>query len=315
MKFRDYKQKLKYKNVVEARLYDLTNSEFKNNIILNTYSKISNCSNVTYKSKCKNCGNEYFLGSNSCNNRFCPICAKKRSLKYLATLLPAFEEYLKLGHSVHLVTLTMENTYNFMEGLEKIYSAFRYMTHQNKYYARIFKYMFVGGVKSLEIIKGVSNNETYHSHLHLLVIKKRFTRDYEFLKQMWNNSLNFVYGTTNMKIGSVHLKQVKNPNNKSNKQSMIDIRTGLLETVKYITKIEDIFEYEDKMLSDFITYSHNKRYISVFGLFAKYAKALNEEINESEKDQVGKICKVCGCSEFEFRQEYTSLIGSLDDFN
>lgn len=314
MKYNDFKNKLRLKNVVISRLEDLINNGYKDAEILKTRKKLEECSKETFKNQCKNCKAEYFVGSNKCNNRFCPVCAKARSMKYIATLLPAFERFLKQGCSVHLLTFTIKNTKNFIDGLDKLFLAFRYLTHINKFYARIFKYMFVGGVKSLEIIRGIEDKSSFHHHLHLLAIKNKYTRDFEVLQDMWNKSVNYAFGTSGEKLGSIYITQVKSPSNKSSKQNLADIKSGLLETLKYITKIEDIFDYEDSMLADFITYSRNRRYISVFGYLDKLSKALNSDLNESVKDQVGKICKHCHCTEFEFLVEFTAKCGPLEDF-
>lgn len=314
MKFDDFKRKVKLKNVIISRLDNLIEDGYNNTIIKKTKQKLEDCAKETFKQKCKGCGAEYFVGSNSCNNRFCPVCAKKRSLKNIALLLPAFKRYLERGCSVHLLTFTIENTTKFIDGLDLILKAFRYMTHDNKFYSRVFNYSFLGGVKSLEIIRGVTDTETYHAHLHLLVIKDKYTRDFEVLKEIWNNSVNVVSGTKNKKLGSVHITQVKSPTNKSGKQTLSDVKTGLLETLKYITKVEDIFDYENQMLSDFITYSNNRRYMSVFGGLAKFAKAIRQDVTENAKDLIGHICKHCQCTEFEFKKEYTNTCGPLEDF-
>lgn len=317
MKYDDFKRKIKLKDVVISRLNSLIKNGYNGVEVCNTRIKLTNCSTQVFKEKCKNvsCGAEYFAGSNKCNNRFCPVCAKARSMKYIATLLPAFERYLKQGCSVHLLTLTIKNTDNFMDGLDKLFTAFRYMTHTNKFYARIFKYMFVGGVKSLEVIRGSEDVKTYHPHLHLLVIKNKFTRDFKLLQLMWNKSVNYAFGTTGEKLGSVHITQVKSPESKSKKQTLKDVKSGLLETLKYVTKVEDIFNYDDSMLSDFITYSKNRRYISVFGYLDKLSKALNEDLTESPKENVKKICKHCHCTEFEFLTDFTNKCGPLEDFD
>ena len=315
MKFEDFKRKVRLKNVVISRLDKLIEDGYSSDAITKTRDKLQNCSQHTVIGKCKDCGTKYFAGSNSCNNRFCPVCAKKRCLKYLNILLPAFQRYLDRGCTVHLLTFTIKNTKNFMDGLDKILQAFRYMTNGNKFYSRVFNYLFVGGIKSLEVIRGITDEETYHPHLHLLVIKDKFTRDFAILKEIWNNSVNVVYGTQNEKLGSVHITQVKSKEfKKSKKQDIKDVKAGILEAIKYITKVEDIFDYENQMLSDFITYSNKRRYISVFGGLAKLAKAMQEDITETTKDLVGKVCKHCGCTEFEFLTDFTAHCGPLEDF-
>lgn len=315
MKFDDFKRKVKLKNVVISRLENLIEEGYKNSVITKTKEKLEKCSEFVYKGICKDCGAKYYAGSNSCNNRFCPVCAKKRCLKYLNILLPAFKRYLERGCTVHLLTFTIKNTTNFMDGLDIILKAFRYMTNGNKFYSRVFNYSFVGGVRSLEVIRGVTDNETYHTHLHLLVIKDKYTRDFEVLKEIWNNSVNVVCGTQNEKLGSVHITQVKsNKFHKGEKQTINDVKAGILEAVKYITKVEDIFDYENQMLSDFITYSNKRRYISVFGGLAKLSKAIQQDVTETTKDLVGKVCKHCGCTEFEFVTDFTSRCGPLEDF-
>lgn len=315
MKFDDFKRKVTLKNVVISRLENLIEEGYKNSEITKTKEKLELCSIKTFKSKCKGCGAEYFVGSNSCNNRFCPICAKKRCLKYLNILLPAFKRYLERGYTVHLLTFTIKNTTDFMSGLDTILKAFRYMTNGNKFYSRVFNYSFVGGIRSLEVIRGVTDDETYHAHLHLLVIKDKYTRDFEVLKEIWNNSVNVVSGTKNKKLGSVHITQVKsNKSTKSGKQTINDVKAGILEAVKYITKVEDIFDYENQMLSDFITYSNKRRYISVFGGLAKLSKAIQQDVTETTNDLVEKVCKHCGCSKFDFLTDFTERCGPLEDF-
>lgn len=315
LKFEDFKKKLSLKSVIVSRLYDLTQSEYTNSEIVKTTDKLNFCSSVTYYKQCNdNSNHKFFAGSKACEHRFCPICAKKRALKYMSILLPAFDTYMKQGCTVHMVTFTIKNTSTFIEGLETINKAYRYMTHDNKFYARVFDYLFLGGVKSLEIIRGKQDEETYHPHFHCLVIKNKFTRDFDILQEIWNNSLNVVCGTTNQKIGSVYIQQVKCKTNTTNKQTLSDVKTGILETVKYITKVEDIFDYEDKMLSDFITYSHGKRYISVFGNLKKLAKSMNESVDEKEtKENIKKVCKYCGCSLSDLKTEFTDIVGQLDD--
>lgn len=289
-------------------------------------NSISNCHNYIEIATCKDCGNKYLNKTMCCDFKFCPICSKKRYLKYLSFLYPIFENLVNQGKYICMLNLTIKNTTTFKEGKEKLFSAWREMTHENKFNAKLFSFHITGGLRSFEV---TYNNEdkTYHAHFHILIVKEKFSKDFELIKTLWEQATQKVFNT-NEKVGSIYIESIKDKRNRniSYMKDKSSILNGILECIKYVTKfnvkdengnIKSIFEvYEDKQLIEMIDNFKNLRALSTFGCLYGYKKQLDDiKADESEEVIKKRVCKVCGCNEFYYEHEIINKIDKLLTFN
>ena len=129
--------------------------------------------------------------TNSCNNRFCPICAWRKAAKYSLKHLIMFKKLIEMQkYEFIFVTLTSPNVTaeRLEEEIRDYAKAFKRFSE-----LKAFDNMNVGYIRKLEITYNKKRND-YHPHYHILICvnKSYFTsRDYikhEKWLDMWRLS-------------------------------------------------------------------------------------------------------------------------------
>jgi hypothetical protein len=224
----------------------------------------------------------------SCNIRFCPICAPKRSLRIQARYLPLLNDFLRSGKRctpVHLVlTQAHRKTETPKESRARLMQAFRKLQRRNFWLRH-----FYGGVYAFEVTVTPTG---YHAHLHIIAFRRRFF-DVSILRREWQEI-----------TGDSHILRL---------DRVTDIESGLREVVKYISKPLDVENFTPKNLRDMLTL-RGARLFGAFGLFAKFCRSAASDIEKPESEEFyceGDACPHCEKPLFEMVMTVRALIGFL----
>ena len=311
MKYDDFIDKNNFnKKVIAPSLNKYGYSDMATNIL--------NCSNRRYYAKCKKCGAYHFNGVMSCKQRLCAVCQKKRSLLWYMKMLPIFKYYLNSGNKIVFVTFTIKNTEKLKDGLDYLQNGFRLLSDKAYKITKAFKYLFIGGVRSIEIKRGANSN-LWHPHMHCIFIKRnntQFKEDLEFLKSAWNTVLCTVHGKV-AKWGSVDYKAINKTSNDKFKlvklKSVEDCCKAICETFKYATKFD--WQNQSQDIPELVEAIKGRRLIVPCG---SIRNLLSE--NDIEHDLIlpyteikKRFCAVCGENDFE--EFYTYEFSTIRDSN
>lgn len=187
-----------------------------------------------------------------CNNRFCPICAKRKSLNDTLAI-KIMSEYVRqeLKRRYILLTLTAPNVTGeeLKTEINKYNVAFKKMFERKKY-----KNVVKGYLRKLEVTYNKKSN-TYHPHFHVLisVSSRYFVEKGEYIKRdEWLKDWQEVMQDNT--ITQVDVRRVKMSNS-------LELDKSILELTKYISKDsnylinEQVFECFYKGLRGKRTYS------------------------------------------------------------
>ena len=291
MKFQDMIS-LRYlaHNVIVPALSDSGFKKIANNI--------KSCGEYIDYALCSSCYTNHYNGFSSCKQRYCPICAKKRSLLYFSRFCPVIRELINKGYYVNGLNFTLVNTNNLKNSIEVINSAFRILQHDDKNFSKEFNRRFIGGVRCLEVKVGV-NEKLWHPHLHCLVVKDKFERDIEFLQSAWNHAVKLAGGqeskTTPGLYGLVSIFSLKDKKN-LNSSTEKSIEIGCLETLKYITKFD--YELDGKLIPELIPALNGVRCINTWGILRKINTDIEEDMNKTYTEIREQCCSNCGATDF-----------------
>ena len=129
--------------------------------------------------------------TNSCNNRFCPICAWRKAAKYSLKHLIMFKKLIEMQkYEFIFVTLTSPNVTaeRLEEEIRDYAKAFKRFSE-----LKAFDNMNVGYIRKLELTYNKDRND-YNPHYHLIVcIKKSYFKSRDYIKHekwldMWRLS-------------------------------------------------------------------------------------------------------------------------------
>lgn len=237
-----------------------------------------------------------------CQFRLCPHCAERRSRdlfrKYFPVVL-AFVQRFKVT-PVHLVlTQPQREGETAKQSRQRLLDAFSNLIRRD-----FWKEHFKGGMWSLEIKLAKDKDGIYHTHLHILAFRtKMFSireNDNKF-RDEWRE----VSGAENFRLDPI-----------------TDLRRGLTEVLKYISKPLDIERFTAKTLREFLE-MRNSPFVNTFGEFRKFASKF--ELPEADADQEaettekinygelaeGSLCPDCAQPLFELRMSEEEYIHYL----
>ena len=288
-----YKMKYSFNKVVPALYQAGFESKAK---------KISECGHFKELAICNNCGETYLNGFNTCKDRFCPVCEKKRSYLWLAKLAPIVKEYLSDKKIINMLTLTIVDELNLKDALSILSKTWRVMVHDDKSLAKNFKTRFIGGFRALEVKRGKYCG-LWHAHYHCLVIKDIYSKDFEFIKTSWQKAYRIVTGK------NVSL-EVRIDDIRKNYKQDIGI---ILEVAKYVTKFDWSFNDDVKELVESLI---GVRTTSTWGCLRK---KLTEQNIENDMDKtlnqvVDLVCKSCGNDTFDILEGLTGNNYMVSDY-
>lgn len=267
--------------------------------------RINSCGTIIRVATCSDCGSKHFAGNASrCLSRFCPSCSRLRSNAWCARLLPFLDQWFNQGKYACEINFTIADTVSLSEGLRVLKSAFRYMTHDDKFSRNAFKKMFVGGIRSIEIKTGKYSG-SWHPHIHCIVLKDKYTRDFDLVRQLWERAVKAVGGVPGkgLKYGSVYAHGFT-------RKGMLK---NVIEVVKYITKIDWMNESPARV-RELIDNSKNLRNVQCWGVLCRLPKKVEDDVkNADERALKGKICHACHCTELTLEKTWYDVERELYD--
>jgi hypothetical protein len=191
-----------------------------------------------------------------CGHRACVFCAEIRARRMREKYLPKVAAFA--ADNVRLAPCHLVITQKHYSGEQLADSIKRLLANFRKLIRREFwkQHLSAGGVYAVEFTLG--KDGCWHAHLHCLVFRQRFFNVKSFRrewKEVTKDSVNF-------KIDRV-----------------ADIKSGLFELVKYISKPLDAEKYQAKHLKQVLNLKA-QRLFSTFGTFRAFAASF--EVPEPE---------------------------------
>jgi len=256
---------------------------FERNHLWGDAERLNDCGKFINAIECSDCKAKHFIGFRRCKNRFCTKCAYVRSLSWLAVLMPILNKWIEQGNYLQLLTLTVRDGPYLDERLKFINDAWRTF-YSGSSVRKKWKESFPGGLKSLEVKIGKGSG-IWHPHLHCLVMKDNFSRDYPWLKERWKQLTD--------DNGSVHIKGLNTKN----------LLRSAAEVVKYIIKPEQSIYGDDLKFNQLYYNLKGRRQISTWGLLRGIREVDLEEALETqdEKKLEQFVCTQCGCTVGELK--------------
>lgn len=223
--------------------------------------------------RCVSCDTKHFGGYNRCKSKYCYNCSRVRTLLWLSKLAPVIKDLVGKGYYVTHWVFTIRNE----KDLGMMYKKF------GCYFDKLRKRKsFRGIVKGYLLAKEVTynfNSFDWHLHMHMLVVHD-YGKHFDIIKNIWKE---ITCGN-----GSVFMSKVNGVK-------------GIIEVIKYITKLNDIVRLSDERILELYGVMKKKRAIQTAGLL----KVVCEEEIEKEMDYIEEkkliefICRKCGFTEGE----------------
>ncbi|MBD2119155.1 protein rep [Microcystis wesenbergii] len=224
-----------------------------------------------------------------CRVRLCPVCQWRRSMMWRARFLKALPKICAdypRGRFIFL-TLTVRNCplEDLRETIAWMNSSWKKMTMRKNFPA-------LGWIKCIEVTR--SEDDMAHPHFHclLMVNQTYFSRGYisqSDWTKMWKECLKVDYTPiVNIKrvkehkqkrkqiVDSVNDSNVNNCDNTTVDTSVDDIIAGVLETIKYSVKPDDLIGTKtaktspQDWLAELTRQLHKTRSIALGGIFKEY---------------------------------------------
>lgn len=223
---------------------------------------------------------------NLCHVRICPICMVCKSRVESRRLTKAIEqiEVDEPKTNYLLLTLTIKNVV-----VGKLRDALKAMSMgwQRLVKLKIFQKVSMGYFRSLEVTKDKNYNAHPHYHVLIAVKPSYFSHNYitqETWTELWKTSLRIDYTPI------IDIRRVDNFNKKLTKHE--NLKTGVKEVAKYITKVKDLIGNGRKNDGDWlveyfgqITNIKKNNVSGIFKLYMSEEEPSEEEILKSNEDE------------------------------
>lgn len=236
-----------------------------------SFERIKECNTFLFMVADKTMEKTKLHRSNNCDNRFCPICAWKKSRKN-ALKISVLMQYLREEEKKEFVFLTLTAPNVKADELDDE------IKHYNKSFQRLMQRKEVksavkGYVRKLEVTYNKERDD-YHPHFHVIlaVNKSYFTDTKAYIArdrwlELWQQS------TKNNLITQVDVRKVKVTDNKKE----------VSEIAKYSAKDSDYLE-DEKVFDTFYKSLSGKRLIVYSGLFKDASKLYENKELEKYKE-------------------------------
>jgi plasmid rolling circle replication initiator protein Rep len=210
-------------------------------------------------------------GSNSCKNRFCPVCAWRKARKN-ALKISILMEYLKAEENKEFIFLTLTAPNVKADDLNDE------IKHYNQSFKRLIERKEVknavrGYVRKLEVTYN-KDRDDYHPHFHVIlaVDKHYFNNQRQYIirdrwLELWQQSMK------NPLITQVDVRRVKHTDNKKE----------VSEIAKYSAKDSDYLQ-DETVFDTFYKTLTGKRLIVYSGLFKDASKLYENKKLEHYKE-------------------------------
>lgn len=236
-----------------------------------SFERIKECNTFLFMVADKTMEKTKLHRSNNCENRFCPICAWKKSRKN-ALKISVLMQYLREEENKDFVFLTLTAPNVKGEELDDE------IKHYNQSFQRLMQRKEVknavrGYVRKLEVTYNKERDD-YHPHFHVILVvdKQYFNNKKQYIKrdrwlELWQKS------TKNNLITQVDVRKVKATDNKKE----------VSEIAKYSAKDSDYLE-DEKVFDTFYKSLSGKRLIVFSGLFKDASKKYENKELEKYKE-------------------------------
>ncbi len=223
-----------------------------------------------------------------CEFRFCPNCAPRSSHEFLekyALKAVAFPTFSSVPVEPVAVVLTLKHRRETaLEAYKRLMEAFRKLIRRE-----FWKSHFLGGLYSVEFTLGTDNQ--WHCHLHLIAYRRRWF-DVGLLKAEW---LTVTEDSHVVYVGQID-----------------DVRSGLVEQIKYACKPADISRFEVAHVRQLLELK-GKAMRGTFGEFRAFCRDYepidDPELIETRREfSEGECCPVCSEPLFELILSVDELI-------
>lgn len=218
-----------------------------------------------------------------CDDRFCPVCAARRSTKVADRLERGVAAFRAVeGGYGYFLTLTFRDTDRLQP--YALYTAARKTLFRHKWWKR---YGLFGGIAAFETKIGKGSG-LWHSHYHAIF----FTRHPIPLIETGEHTGEFQLAV-NQEIAELW-QTITGGESFVVKGQEFNGQTR--ELVKYLTK--DAEKMPDDRFSELVQWSRRKRFLTTFGKAYNHP-AIRAAVEEQEQDTELCACPECGCREFE----------------
>lgn len=266
--------------------------------------RCSECGNFCMFLATENYDKMKLYNANFCHNRFCPMCAKRKSLKDMVALSCMTNWIIEEKKRKFLfLTLTVPNVCAdaLDDKIKEMNKAFHKLTRRNS-----FNNSVKGYVKKLELTYN-KKLDTYHPHFHILLsVESRYFIDKNkyLTRNQWLEEWQTVMDDT--EITQVDIRAFRDKKGKEQK--------AILELTKYIAKDSD-YMYNDEAFIVFYNILHKKRAFTFGGDFKEARKLyLDKKLTEylEVDDTVWYWLLTFGWIKGEYKEKLKEKIMTLD---
>lgn len=218
--------------------------------------------------------------ANFCRDRLCPMCQKRRSLKFYgqtSKIMDVIGDKFKFI----FVTLTIPNVP--ANGLTRALNGLTTGFDRFLRYKPIEK-VCKGCVRALEVTYNPERDD-YHPHLHVIfAVPKSYAKSKDYIKhEDWLKMWQRAYGDN--RISQVNVKAITGKEEENGKTAAESLKKAVAEVCKYSVTSKSLL-FEDKALSEKVVLElamalARRRLVQFRGVFQKAAKALKLEDVES----------------------------------
>jgi hypothetical protein len=204
--------------------------------------KVARCHRSYRHWRCEN-GHDWAEAENSCSQRICPHCARRRSL-----ILAGRMETFVIGRTeLRYVVFAEANVKDLKAGIASLWASWTRLRRSVRWLRKV-----KGSIVALEVTRN-RDDGTWHPHLNVLIEGDYFP--FEELNQLWVKATK----------GKGHTSHIQAAN-----------AGTVRELIKYVTKIGDLLG-DAPALDEFLTAVANMRIVRTYGSF--YGLSVEDEEN------------------------------------
>lgn len=276
--------------------------------------RMNNCCSTVYTVKGQ-CGKKKKAVFNRCKLRFCPVCGQIRR----DIMLESYYDVFNTMKNPYMLTLTVPDLFSMSKkDIKELTESFTKIRR-----AKVWEKSIIGGLSSLEIT--YTNNEKWHPHLHILLDIKTIDVKYlmkhidkkilslsaipeaasQPLLKLYQH-LKTVEPMPEDEIDEIYLPPFFSPYIKAGEALfllwayavwyektggyILDLKKtdekGLVEIFKYITKVTDFFDDEERII-EFVRAVDGKRFVTSFGKYYNFVseESIDEKLNQMEDER------------------------------